>query len=890
MANYSIKAVIGVVTDKMKAGLKGAGGMLKKFGGAAAQAAKDIARAFTQAAGAIIGMGMDSVKVAAKIDAGMREVFTLLPDISAEAKKKMTADMMDLSQKMGKMPADMTKSLYNALSAGIKKENVFSFMEAASKAAIGGVSSTAEAVGALTTVLNGYKMGAEKASDVSDTLFTIIKQGVTTMPELAANIGKVTPIAASLGISFETVGAAFAELTKNLGPGKSAETGTQLKAMFSELSKASMDAFKNFEAASGKTFPDFMKEGGKLSDALNALSEHAKKLGLRLPDMFGSIEAGSAALILAADGSKGLNEQMEAMGEKAGATNKAFKEVSGGVDFAMKQMAVAWIAFKKVVGDSLAPVVKLIMPQIMNTIEMMKKLPWDALAADIANIVKSFLPLVNIFFGLARQIFPLIGPQLKILAAILNATLAPTLAIVARALEWVYENFGWITIAMGNFAGWINKVTGMWVNLIGHFGKDTWGAELRKTIDKVKGKLLEIINFVADWIVDQVPKLVGFMMRILRAFGDFVIPIIISWIDSAIKKLEGSDRAVDKWKVKILKHGKEIFENVSAWIDKMEKKLEKWAARLEKIVGLIRLTTIGRLALAQNTAADEARERAALKKRIYDNLQRIEAEQKLAALKRKGEAEEKANRLAAFNLQVKQDAKERAIANWRKLQRGETMAHWRERNRQYEIAIEKQKEELRVKGLSKKEWEKEQKERKAQAALGLRNDKSARAAEEKRMAALMKASVAYLTKQGKLKFNFAGVPLRADSLAEARKKWEMIQRLRTEGITDRYGKKWFFKTGIDIENINRRITENLMRGGGAPAQQIKRATVEQKKFNAAVKKNPLLAMGGGGKVSMTGGAGAFDPKYQKAIIRRLDIAIQQRGLIYQTLKGKFVNQ
>jgi hypothetical protein len=80
--------------------------------------------------------------------------------------------------------------------------------------------------------------------------------------------------------------------------------------------------------------------------------------------------------------------------------------------------------------------------------------------------------------------------------------------------------------------------------------------------------------------------------------------------------------------------------------------------------------------------------------------------------------------------------------------------------------------------------------------------------------------------------------------------------------------------------------------GGTPAQQIRGATMEQRKFNAEAQRNPMLTMGAGGRIGMQGaaGAGAIDMKYQKAIIKRLDTAIQQRALIYKTLKGKFVNQ
>lgn len=959
MASYSIKAVIGVVTDKLKEGIKGAGGILKKLGGFASQAAQQIIRAMGQAARAMTDFGMESVKVAATIDAGMREVFTLIPKMSAKMKKDMTKEMMELSQEMGKMPKDMTTSIYNALSSGIPKKNVFEFIRIAAKASIGGVSSTNQAVGALTTVLNGYKMTADKAADVSDTLFTIIKQGVTTMPELASNIGKVTPIAASLGISFEQVGAAFAEMTKNLGPGKSAEAGTQLKAMFSELSKASMDAFKNFEAASGTTFPKFMEQGGLLSDALAMMTAHAKKLGIRLPDLFGSIEAGSAALILATDNSKGLTGQMDAMGKKAGATQKAFNEVSGGVDFAMKQMAVAWISFKKVVGDSLGKVVELIMPAIMDTIGMMKSLPWDALGADIANVVASLLPLARIFFNLAREIFPMLGPSIKLVASILNITLAPVLALISRAVEFFVKQWRWIVIVLGEAAGNLNFITGLFVNLIGHIGKSTWGEELAKTIIKVEEQVAKTWTAIGKWIFTKLPQFMDYIMTVLAYIRGYLLKEFRTWIDEAISNLEKKDGRVNDWKLKILRMGKEIYDNLDDWIVKLEKRLEKWIFMLDKVNSLLRNAERLRRAVAgeESLETEEAREEMREKVKLAN-----ERGDKIRAARAAAAAQGVIDR-AAEKAQEKVTVREMSIAHWRKRGARETRAHWENRLRWHDMGLAKEKEQLRVSKLSKKERQAEEKRRAAIQALGVREEAAAsrgiRAGEKKRMDNIMKATLQYLFKSGREEFSVGPggrYRIKANDLAEARKKWVMLQELRKKGLQDIYGQKHFLATDEDLERMNRRTTldalsgklmrqrnlelsrvgnrrmasqqqkgwetekiaewrkrkrnegytiwvrrnkrydeavarMNRQRAGGTPAQQIRAATMEQRKFNTEVQRNPMLTRGAGGRIGMKGaGAGAIDMKYQKAIIKRLDIAIKQRALIYKTLKGKFVNQ
>ena len=53
-----------------------------------------------------------------------------------------------------------------------------------------------------------------------------------------------------------------------------------------------------FTKISGQSFRDFIAKGGDLQGALNIMADHAKKTNKSIVDLFGSVEAGSAALNL----------------------------------------------------------------------------------------------------------------------------------------------------------------------------------------------------------------------------------------------------------------------------------------------------------------------------------------------------------------------------------------------------------------------------------------------------------------------------------------------------------------------------------------------------------------------------------------------------------------
>ena len=151
-----------------------------------------------------------------------------LYDISYQSNQKsmgkMQEDVRRLATTMGVDLTDAVNGLYQAISAGVPSSNAVSFLETASKTAIAGVATLEDSVGALTTILNGYGMEVREANKVSDVLFSVVKNGVTTMTELGQNIGKVTPIASALGVEIDEVGAMFATLTKQMGSGKTLVT------------------------------------------------------------------------------------------------------------------------------------------------------------------------------------------------------------------------------------------------------------------------------------------------------------------------------------------------------------------------------------------------------------------------------------------------------------------------------------------------------------------------------------------------------------------------------------------------------------------------------------------------------------------------------------------
>lgn len=138
-------------------------------------------------------------------------------------------------------------------------------------------------------------------------------------------MGKVIPIANSVNFGMDELSASYAQLTKN--GIATAEAGTYLKQMLSELGKTGSDADKALKEMTGKGFAELKKEGMATADILNMMSQYAEQNDMTLKDMFGSVEAGSAALVLAKGNGQEYNEMLAAMNTSAGATQEAFEKM-----------------------------------------------------------------------------------------------------------------------------------------------------------------------------------------------------------------------------------------------------------------------------------------------------------------------------------------------------------------------------------------------------------------------------------------------------------------------------------------------------------------------------------------------------------------------------------
>lgn len=474
----------------------------------------------------------------AQFERGMNEVFTLLPGTSQATFDAMEEDLKDFSKATGNATENVIPALYDSLSAGVPQDNVFAFLEDANKFAKAGATDLGTAVDGLTSVVNAYGMEAEDAGRVSDALFTAVKLGKTTVEELSSSIFQVAPIAASFGVSMEDVSASFATLTAQGTPTKVA--ATQMKAAISELGKQGTKANKAFVDFAGKTFPEFIAEGGTMVDAAAIMSGGAEELGLSVVDMFGSIEAGQAIVGLSSDLEKSA-ANLDAVNDAAGATDEAFQQMEKGIGPTMDKLkATIEVAFIDI-GDAIAPVIMELLPILADFLGIIGDLPGPVLAAGLAGIA-----LAGGFLALAGPILKAIKVlQLLNVAMLANPWVLLIAAVVLLAVI-IYKNWDTIKETVGDALDWIEDKVSQFSDWLVSAWEGIYDA-LEPILNVIQEIWSFAFNAMSTFVETWIGRLTalwenfsGWMTTAFQALSDFIMPLWNALWDNTVGKVTGA--------------------------------------------------------------------------------------------------------------------------------------------------------------------------------------------------------------------------------------------------------------------------------------------------------------------------------------------------------------
>ena len=424
--------------DKTEKELGGIDKKAKSLGSRFGSAAGKIAKAGLVMGAAVAGVAVvlvgKGVKAAVAFEEQMATVATLLDGDVKKRIGELGDNIKKLSIKTGTPLATLTDGLYQVVSAFGDTAESAEILEIAAKGAAAGGATVAATVDLLSGITKGYgDTSLEANKKASDLAFTTAKLGQTTIPELAASMGKVVPLASAMKISQEELFGAMATLTGVTG--NTAEVSTQLRATFQSFMKPS----KEMAAVLGKlgyaTGAEALESLG-LQGTLEELKKEVNGDEIAFANLFSSVEAGNAVLALAGAQSENFTEKTQAMADAAGATETAFTIQQATNAATWDRIKASWEVIKVTLGEKLLPeLAKLAkwvednMPEIMQFFDDLT----DWLAYEWELTFKYVGPYLQ--WEWEENIYP----YLKLLKEWLDYEWELNLKYIGPWLEWEWE-------------------------------------------------------------------------------------------------------------------------------------------------------------------------------------------------------------------------------------------------------------------------------------------------------------------------------------------------------------------------------------------------------------------------------------------------------------------
>ena len=599
----------GKVDGSLKTACSTADKNLAALGKTAKTAGKIAAGAMAAAATAVATLGTAAVKSAAEYETQLANVSTLLTGTEAEVAAR-TAEIgeqvLDISNRTGVATADLTDGMYQVVSAFGDSADAAAILGTAAKSAAAGNETTTDSINLLSAVTKGYgDTSAEAVQQAADLAFATVRLGQTSFPELAAGMGKVIPLASTLGLEQEQLWGAMATLTGVTG--STAEVVTQMKATmqaFLSPSKNMQAALKNMGYESGQAL---LKSKG-LQGSLEALKDAVGGDELAFAGLFSSVEAQTAVLAMAGNQAENLTSKTAEMYEATGAANTAFERQTNTLAYDIQMIKNLGANFLTQLGTNILPYVRefaeAALPVVSEALEKIggymtgtiipaaeTAVKWIsehrtlilALAAGIATAVAAYkaykvaVTAYNAVMAVYKVVTAASATGTFTLAGAMTALNIPVLAVVAAiglavaAGILIYKNWDKIKAKAVELGAKISEVWGnikagvseAVANLVSAFQSNFpllsaylsgWWESVSAAWENVKAIFTNIIDFVqnvfaGNWSAawDNIVAIFGNVFGMIVNLAKAPINGVISAINWVLEKINSISVTIPDW-------------------------------------------------------------------------------------------------------------------------------------------------------------------------------------------------------------------------------------------------------------------------------------------------------------------------------------------------------
>jgi TP901 family phage tail tape measure protein len=459
-------------------------------------------------AAAVVGVGYESVKLAANFDQTMELVHTQAGASQAEV-DALKDSVLKLAPAVGIGPEKLAEGLYHIESTGFRGKEAMDILAASAKLAAMGMADLDTVTFAMSGVMSVAMKDVKSAADATNYLNTIVGMGDMKMDKLAAAIGTgVLPSFKSAGLGMKDFGAALATITDNSTPAD--EAATRLRMTISLMAAPSGPAVKALHSiglTSMSLANDLRKPDGLLTAVMD-LKHHLEKSGQSAVEQNATIEHAfgggktSGAILTLLEETDRLKSKYKALGTEASrakTAHEAWAAQQQQFSQQLKELGAAAQVLGVKIGNWLIPKIQATATWMSKHIEVVKILAMVVGGVLVAAMVAFTATLV------ANAAAAMANPITWIVLAIVAA--------IALLVVGIYELVKhWKTVW-----AWIKRIAmDVWHPLV-----DAWHWLVKAFHTGVMWLYQNVILPIGRWFKQWVLRPIEAVLTVLRAIWDF---------------------------------------------------------------------------------------------------------------------------------------------------------------------------------------------------------------------------------------------------------------------------------------------------------------------------------------------------------------------------------
>jgi len=378
MADPKLQIVVSAV-DKASTTLNKTSKSMDRLKSASKMAATAIA-----AVGVV--MAKTAIQSAVKFEQMLANINTLYDD-GGKSVDRLGEGIKKLLKVIPKDADDLGASAYAIVSAGISDTtDALNVLRYSGELAVAGLGETAEATDIVTSAINSFGIDASQADSIANSFFLAVKNGKTTVSELARGFGQVAPLANSLGISFEELIATTSAMTTS--GLKASIAYTQTRAALSNLIKPTEAMQMAYDKLNITNIQSTLTNDG-LVETMRSLNRVSEESGIPLADMFGSVEALNGVMMLLGSTGDNANKIFADMTIKTGALGSAYEETTKSVANQYQLLKNQYTVQLMELGTQVLPMLLEVMKVLSSAIDNIS-IGWDYMTTALSKVILAY--------------------------------------------------------------------------------------------------------------------------------------------------------------------------------------------------------------------------------------------------------------------------------------------------------------------------------------------------------------------------------------------------------------------------------------------------------------------------------------------------------------------